>query len=138
MDAECRTLADTIGRLVVERDMAGVHGLLAPWLQVSSGVSDIDRMITEAWEGLAPPRSWTIDQGAIDLGALRRPDGFGPPTAALPEDITPANYRGWFCVQFQPDPVNPEGFNVCFDLWLAAVEHDGAYRVGYLEAAEAS
>ncbi len=31
-----------------------------------------------------------------------------------------------------------DGPNVCFDLWLSAVERDGAHAVGYVEAAEAS
>jgi len=138
MNDKCRALADTIGQHLVDRDFGGLRAVFAPWLQASMSVADLERMIGGANEGLAPPRTWTVDENPIDLASLREPDGYGPPSKPLPQDITVTNYRGWLCVQFQPDPANPDGFNVCFDLWIAAVEHEGAYRAGYVEAAEAS
>ena len=138
MNEQCRALADAIGRLVVERDFDAIRARMAPWAASSMDAAAIEQMIDAACEGLAPPVSWSVDESPMDVEGLREPDGYGPPSTAFSPAITPANYRGWLCVQFQPDPDNPDGFNVCFDLWMAAVELDGDLRIGYLEAAEAS
>ena len=136
MDKESRILADKIGQCIVDRDFSAARALLAPWLNQTE--ADLARMIDQANEGLAQPKSWTVDEGVADLATLRKPDDLGPPSKPLPQQITTANFRDWICVQFQPDPDNEEGFNVCFDLWLAVVRHEGTYSVGYLEAWEAT
>lgn len=138
MDEPSRVLGSTIAQHIVARDFPAARALFAPWFQESMTAEDLERMIDEANEGLAPPVTWTLDENPMDLASLREVDGFGPPSKPFAPEITDANYRGWICVQFQPDPENEEGFDVCFDLWLAAVDHQGVHRVGYLEAWEAT
>jgi hypothetical protein len=99
----------------VERNFEGVHALFAPWLQTVMSPADIERMVDEAAGG-TPARDWTLDEGFLEVADL----------GDAPGEITDENYRGWLCIQFNPG----------FDLWLAAVEHDGNYRVGHLEPAE--
>lgn len=136
MDASCRALADAIGRRVVDRDFEGLRNLCVSWLKDRTSTIGLARMIDDAAAGLPPAKTWTVDESPVDLATVRKPDGYGPPTSAFDDEITDANYRGWICVQFQPDPGNEEGFNACFDLWFAAVEERGQCRIGYIEAVE--
>jgi hypothetical protein len=139
MDSDCKELCDALGRAIVGRDFAAVHALLAPWLRAALGPGEIERLLDAQSEGLAhPPASWVAGEGLADLEELRRPDPFGPPTQALPPEITPASFRGWLHVQLVPDPAVHEEQNVCYDVWLVAVEHEGSCLVGYLEPWEAT
>ena len=139
MDGKCKALCDKLADCIVQRDFKGVHALLAPWLQATLGPSEIEEMVDTANEGLShPPHAWTIDEGLVGLEDLREPDDFGPPSGKLAKAITEDNFRGWLSIQFTPDPSVHEEQNVCFDIWLVAVEHNGAVLAGYLEAAEAS
>lgn len=137
MDDRCASLCNTMARLVVTRDFGGVHALLAPWLRPAMSPEDIERMTAAQSEGLAhPPHSWTIGEGLAGLEDLRTPDPYGPPSNPLPAQITPANFRGWLHIQFLPDPAVHDEQNVCYDLWLAAVEEGGTCLAGYVEAWE--
>jgi hypothetical protein len=115
-------LCDALAKRVVEKNFAGAHELLAPWLQTEMSPNDIEHLVSDAAAGSATARTWTLDEGFLgveDLGA--------------PGEITKDNYRGWLCIQFNPGEGPGMG---SFDLWLAAVEHNGDYRVGLIEAAE--
>lgn len=138
MDAPCKALCEAVAACVVARDFAGVEALLAPWLRASLSAGEIERAIDRACEGLPAPRAWSLDEGLAGLDELRTPDEFGPPSQGLPEAITAQSYRGWLCIQFRPDASAGDAPNACFDLWLAAVEIEGAHLVGYLEAWEAT
>ena len=139
MDKECAALCEKLADCIVKRDFKGAHALLAPWLRTALRPLEIQKMVDAANEGLEhPPHSWTIDEGMAELDELRKPDGFGPPSQALGKEITADNFRGWLSIQFIPEPAVHEEQNICCELWLAAVEHDGAVLAGYLEATEAS
>jgi hypothetical protein len=117
-------LCDALAKRVVERNFTGAHALFAPWLQTTMSPTDIEHLVSEASAGTGSARTWTLDEGFLgveDLGGSN--------------EITAANYRGWLCIQFNPGEGHSGG---SFDLWLAAVEHDGDYRVGLIEAAEAA
>lgn len=136
MDDRCRELAHRVGRRVVDRDWAGLCELFTPWLRTSA--ADVEEMVDIQNDGLPAPASFSVDEGICDLAELREPAEYGPPSMQLASEITDANFRGWISIQFQPDPKHEDECNVCFDVWLVVVEHQGAYRVGYFEAAEAS
>jgi hypothetical protein len=138
MDTACKTLCDTLARNIVARDFTGAHALLAPWLRTTMKPSDIERMVTEAGAGLPVARGWTLDEGFLELKDLRKPDPYGPPSQAVSNEVSAQNYRGWLCIQFTPGGGEDDEANICFDLWIAAVEQNGACAVGYLEAAEPS
>lgn len=123
MERKAEALCDALAKRVVEKDFPGAYALFAPWLQNLMSPTDIEHLVKEASAGAASARTWTLDEGGLaveDLGASK--------------EITPDNYRGWLCIQFNPGEGAADG---AFDLWLAAVEHDGDYRVGLIEAAEA-
>lgn len=138
MESKCEALCEAPAKCVVAQDFDKAHALLAPWLRAAMKPSDIQRMVNDAGEGLPAPRAWTLDEGLLDLEDLRKPDSFGPPSKPIPKEISEKNYKGWLCIQFTPGATDDDGPNVCFDLWLAAVEVGGANRVGYLEAAEST
>lgn len=123
MEAKCETLCDALAKRVVDKNFSGAHELLAPWLKTAMTPADLERMVSSASAGAPPARTWTLDEGFLGVDDLGAPD-----------EITQENYRGWLCIQFNPGEATGDG---SFDLWLAAVEHDGDYRVGLLEAAEA-
>jgi len=139
VDDKCEALCEQLAQCVVRQDFDSAHALLAPWLRESISPSQIRQMIDAASEGLAhPPHSWTIDEGMAELDDLRKPDGYGPPSQGISKEITDGNFRGWLSIVFAPEPSVHEEQNVCFELWVIAVDHNGTALAGYLEAAEAS
>lgn len=121
LEQKCEALCDALAKRVVEKNFGEAHALFAPWLQQAMSPSDIESLVSSAGAGSA--RTWTLDEGFLgveDLGG--------------PNQINKSNYRGWLCIQFNPGEGHDGG---SFDLWLAAVETDGDYRVGLIEAAEA-
>jgi hypothetical protein len=123
VEQKCEALCEALAQRVVERNFAGAHALLAPWLQEKMSPADIESMVDAAAAGSPPARAWVLDEGFLEVEDLGD-DALG---------ITGANYRGWLCIQFS-ESAKPRS-TASFDLWLAAVEHDGAYRVGHLEPA---
>jgi hypothetical protein len=138
MDSDSRSLCEALARAIVERDFDGAHALFAPWLRATVSPTDIQQTVDDRSAELPhPPHSWTTDEGLVGLDDLREPDPYGPPSRPLPDQITAGNFRGWFSIQLAPDPAVHDEQNVCYDVWLAAVEHDGALKVGYFEPWEA-
>ena len=139
MDKKCEELGEKLAGFIVKRDFNGVRTLLAPWLQASLGAAAIEKMVKDASEGLEhPPSSWVLDEGLAELPDLQEPNSDGPPSQKIAKDITDKNFRAWFAIQFVPEEPVHEEQNVCFDLWVLAVEHNGVFLAGYLEAAEAT
>ena len=128
MDDKSKALCDAMARHIVDRNFDGAHSLLAPWLRSTLKPSDIQRMVDDAAEGLPAPGQWTVDEGFLEVDDLRTPDPYGPPSNAVSNEVTKDNYGGWLCIQFTPGEPAEDGPNVCFDLWLAAVERDGPCR----------
>ena len=138
MDANARILADALAQHVVDRNFAAARELFAPWLQARVAAAEFEGIMDRANEGLPPPRSWTLDENTVRLDELRETSRFRAPNAPMPAEVTNANYRGWICVQFVPDPDNEEGFDSCFDLWIAAVQDGPGCKVGHFLALGAS
>lgn len=123
VEKKCQALCEALASSVVERNFDGARELLAPWLQEKMSAADIERMVDDAAAGGAPAKAWALDEGFLTVGDLGSAAG----------EITDENYRGWLCIQFN----SGKGADASFDLWFAAVEQDGDYRVGHLEPAEA-
>ena len=138
MDSQAQALCDALAKHIVDRRFTDSHELLAPWVRDAMTAADLQRMIDAANEGLPAPRTWTVDEGFLGVDDLREADPYGPPSEPVSAKVTTDNFRGWLCIQFKPEASEDDDANVCFDLWLAAVEESGVCRVGYVEAAEAS
>lgn len=139
MDSDCKALCDAFAQAIVERDFEEAHALLAPWLRSALSPGQIEQLVDAQNEGLQHrPASWQADEGVAGLDELRRPDPYGPPTRALPGEITRANFKGWLSIQLVPDSGVHEEQNVCYDVWLAAVDVEGSCLVGYFEPWEAT
>lgn len=138
MDSRTAALCDRLGQAIVNRDFGAAHACCAPWLRQELSPEDIEHMIDAVAEDLDYPADhWSADEGLADLEDLREPDPYGPPSQRLAREITDDNFRGWISIQFVPADEHHDEQNVCFDLWLVAVEDDGELYAGYLEAAEA-
>jgi hypothetical protein len=138
MDTKARAMCDALAKHIVDRRFADAHGLLASWLRDTMTPDDLQRMVDAANEGLPAPRVWTIDEGFLGVDDLREADPYGPPSEPVSPKVTAENFRGWLCIQFKPEGSEDDATNVCFDLWLAAVEDQGVCLAGFVEAAEAS
>jgi hypothetical protein len=137
MDDKTKALAVQVGKHVVDRDFPSLLDCFAPWLAEQLSAADLEDMLGAALADLPAPADFSVDEGMADLEELQTPGDFGPPTRPLPAEITAANFKGWISVQFTPDPKHFEECNVCYDVWMVVVEHEGERLVGYFEAAEA-
>ena len=136
MNASCKSLCDAFANAIVKRDFERAHSLLAPWLKQTMNPSEIQRMVDAENEGLEhQPHSWNAWDVMLELGDLQ-PDPYGPPSRPIPNQITQKNFKGWLQIQFAPESSVHDVQNVCYDIWLAAVEHDDSLLVGYFEAWE--
>lgn len=138
MDAKCKALANAVGKHVVDREFPDLLDLFAPWLAEQFSAADLEDMLDAAGDGLPAPASFEVDEGIMELEELRTPSDYGPPSRPLSELITEASFRGWISIQFAPDPKHFDECNVCYDVWMVLVEHEGEMLVGYFEAAEPS
>jgi hypothetical protein len=139
MEDDQQALCDAVGQAIVAGDLDAVHALFAPWVRATLSPAQIAEQLDSAADGLEhPPVSWTADEGFAGLDDLRKPDSFGPPSKGLPKEVTAGNFRGWLCIQFAPAEDGQEDQNVCYDVWIAAVDQGGTLRVGYFEPWEAS
>ena len=138
MDAKCKALASAVGKHVVDREFPELLDLFAPWLAEEFSAADLEDIADAACDGLPAPATFTVDEGSMELEELRTPSDFGPPSRALSDRITEAAFRGWISIQFAPDPKHFDECNVCYDVWMAIVEHEGELCIGYFEAAEPS
>jgi hypothetical protein len=120
-------------RAVIDRRFADARACLAPWLKdeldEAALEATLDRTLATAAEqsGIESPRwptEFSLDDNEIDLAELKRD------TPTFPAAITEKNYRGWHCLQFDPDTDD----NAPFDVWVATVVDDnGDVRLGHLE-----
>jgi hypothetical protein len=121
------------GDSLVARNFGSAQACLAPWLAERLNTTQLEEAIARALdyaadcsgvESPAWPESFTLDQNEIALDDLRMD------MAAMPAEVTPSNFVGWYCLEFgaEADDGTP------FDLWTAVVrEKDGAERLGHIE-----
>jgi hypothetical protein len=138
MDSKAQALCDALAKHIVDRRFKDAHALLSSWVSEAMTPDDLQRMVDAANEGLPAPRAWTVDEGFLGVDDLREADPYGPPSEPVSPNVTAENFRGWLCIQFKPEAAEDDAANVCFDLWLAAVEENGVCRAAYVEAAEVS
>ena len=118
---------------IVNRDFAGAETMLAPWLRANLAGGKLKQVLRQA-RGTAPP-PFEADSPSLlpyNTPASLREDN-GKPIAA---EITGANYRGAWRVEFVPDPDLEAEVDFSYALFLVVVDLDSGLAIGYLEPAE--
>ncbi len=118
---------------IVKRDFPAAEAMLASWLRSVA----LKKMVRQA-RGTAPP-AFAADPPSLlpfNTPASWGEDEFGPPSAPVPSEITDANFRGSFRVEFVPDPDLEAEVDFSYALFLVVVEWEGKLAIGYIEPAE--
>jgi hypothetical protein len=148
-----RECVEPFCRALVAKRWEEAQKMLAPWLQ-QEVTADLLRDVMKKARGTNPPPvDFDIDGNGStleDLMADRDPEpeadhglaayleddfsaDFGAPSLAVSQDFKPAAFRGWFIVDFVPDPDLGAEVDYCTRLYLMVAEVSGKLRIGYVE-----
>lgn len=140
MNPESIRIAEAFGRAIVTSDYDAAAALLAPWLRESLSADALRALVDERLGIIAEandaderptPFEVTVDGNRATLESLRADE---VDRRAIPDEVTDENFRGWLCAQIECEG---NGFGGAFDVWMAVVEVDGAYSVGYFRIEDA-
>jgi hypothetical protein len=146
VDDAVRSFGEDLGRRALGRDWAGVHSLLAPWMQRSMTVDDVRTFFESEYQGtltangieqLHYPENPEPEIGGNDFtkaSALREPISFqGGKVRPVAPEVTHENMRYWLKVQLQcsDEQMNDLGFDYLCEIWAAVVDTPEGLRVGY-------
>jgi hypothetical protein len=142
---------------IVEREFEDAASMLAPWLQAALSPEALKKLVRRARGDNPPADSADVALLSFDSASDMRDsvaehagengprtlatwDGtgadFGPPSFPIPDGLTDDNYRGVFRVEFVPDPDLGAEVDFSYAFFLAVVEGDDGFAVGYLEPAD--
>jgi hypothetical protein len=163
MEDAYKQFAAEFAAAVCAKDYQAAQGMLAPWLQQTIAPAKLQEMIEreirevcEAAELEEPayPEAWDIDGNSSTLESLRDPSSFistrnsgwlhgegqgysgaGDIVKPIAADVTAENFRQWLCIQFMPneDAQGDLDIDAFVDFWMALVEVNGQYKIGYFE-----
>jgi hypothetical protein len=146
MDDDIRRFGEDFGRKALARDWAGVHALLAPWMQDATGLEAVAAFFEDEYratlaaneiEGIRYPEhpEPEVDgNGHTNATALREPMSWQPGRVRpVPPEVTDENMRYWLKVKLQCSDTQMDdlGFDYLAEVWMAVVETPGGLRVGY-------
>jgi hypothetical protein len=146
MDDDIRAFGIDLGHKAIGRDWAGLHSMLAPWLQANLTPDDVRVFFEDAYRemlkangiaGMYYPEYADPDVDGNDFTnatELRKPISFlGGKIRPVPAELTDENFRYWLKVQLQcSDAQMAElGFDYLSEVWMAVVEIPEGLRVGY-------
>jgi hypothetical protein len=123
-------------------DYGQASTLLAPWLEEEWTAArleeEMSRSVAEIVAGfdlpVGPPAgAWEVGSNPLDLAALKEDE-----SEAIPEDVSEANFRGWWPVQILTEEEDGWLTDIGYlaTLFVIAVELDGQERIGYLRFGE--
>ena len=144
--------AEDFGQAIVKRDFKTARTLLAPWLQKQVTAKRLQTLIARHMISDDAPADCTAIGNDTTLDELRshyreyyKDDltrtlanteefgEWGPPSIAIPDELTAADFRQWMWIDFTPDPDGGALVDYCLRLYVVIVEVDGSMKVGYLE-----
>jgi hypothetical protein len=146
MDDDLRHFDEELGRKALRQDWAGVHALLAPWLQHAVTVDQVRAFFEDEY------RRTLEDNGAKDLQfpaypdpevggnnflnatKLREPISWdNDRVRPVPAVVTDGNMRYWMNLRLlaSDEQMATLGFDTFSDTWIAVVATDQGLRVGY-------
>jgi len=146
MDEAIRQFGETFGRRALARDWAGVHGLLAPWLQRALPVDQVQAFFENEYrltledsniQDMHYPAHPDPDIGGntfMTAASLRGPISFaGGKVRPVDPEVTDENLRFWMRLQLQcsDEQMDRLGFDFFCEVWMAIVETPDGLRVGY-------
>lgn len=146
MDEDVRAFGEDLGRRALARDWAGVHALLAPWLQRALTVEQVQAFFEDEYRltlkdsGIDEMHYPEHPEAEVDgnqhtnATALREPLSFaGGKVRPVAPELTDENMRYWMRLQLQCSDAQMEtfGFDFFSEVWLAVVQTPDGLRVGY-------
>jgi hypothetical protein len=135
-----------LGHKALARDWAGVHALLAPWLQRSTDIDAVRRFFEEEYrlmleengiQEMHYPEYSDPEVGGNDhtnATALREPMSFKPGyIRPVAPEVTDTNFRYWLMMRLQcsDEQMAQLDFDHLCEVWMAVVEIGDGLRVGY-------
>ncbi len=104
-----RTFLNQIADHLISRDSNNVMSFFAPWLdslakeQFKKAIVDTKRRTREMIEDeeIGPPDGFELDENSSDIRELQ--EDFKTDGILLPEEITPENFLGWWCISVTAD-----------------------------------
>jgi hypothetical protein len=146
MDDDIREFGEGIGRKALARNWAGVHAMLAPWMQRALDVDAVRTFFEDEYrsllgengiEGMHYPEYPDPEVGGnnfLDATKLREPIEFqGGKVRPVAPEVTDGNMRYWMKLQLQcsDEQMATLGFDAFCEVWMAVVDTPEGLRVGY-------
>jgi hypothetical protein len=146
MQDSIREFGTDLGHKALARDWAGVHGLLAPWLQRSTDVDGVRRFFEDQYrltlqdsgiEAMHYPENPDPEVDGNDFTnatSLREPMSFKPGyVRPIAPEVTDENFRYWMVMRLQcsDEQMRQLDFDQFAEVWMAVVETGEGLRVGY-------
>ena len=162
MNEAYKQFGDRFAQAIVARDYQAAHSMLAAWLQKTITPAKLQEMIEKEvgevceaaeLEELAYPETWEIDGNHSTIADLRDPrsyvstrnsgwlgegrsySGTGDLAKPIADEVTEENFRKWMCIQFMPSEEAQDDLDIdaFLDFWMAVVEVNGQFKIGYFE-----
>lgn len=145
MEEDYRQFADTFAQNIVRQDYSAAHEMLAPWLQPEITPERLRQFVEtelkEVGEGfdieeIIYPKTYEVSGNSSSVADLLEERSYitsRRSSESLPPEITEENFRKWLVIQFMPAPEEELELDAWLDWWMALVELDGEYCIGYFE-----
>ena len=146
MDEDIRQFGEDLGRRALAMDWAGVHAMLAPWMQRSLGVAEVRSFFEDEYrslllendiEGMHFPECPDPEVGGnsyLNATELREPIEFqNNKIRPVAPEVTDENMRFWMKLQLlcSDEQMEQLGFDSFCEVWMAVVQTPAGLRVGY-------
>ncbi|MEP6619296.1 MAG: hypothetical protein ABJE47_08275 [bacterium] len=142
---------------LLRREFGRAEGMLSPWIRASLPPGGLKYVAQRALADAPPPAEFALEAmtyetlasmrdhvdeyaEADETRTLATTDGsigeFGPPSYPLPAEVTAANFRGCWRVEFQPDEDLDVDDDFSYALFVAVVGENDVLAIGYLEPSD--
>lgn len=142
---------------LLRRDFGRAEGMLAPWMRAALPAGGLKYVVQSALGDAPPPTEFALEALSYeDLASMRdhveeyvdseeqrslaTTDGsvgeFGPPSYPVPDELTAANFRGCWRIEFQPDEDLEVDDDYSYALYVTVVGEGDSLSIGYLEPSD--
>ena len=145
---------DAFAQTIIARAFGRGEAMLAPWLRDALPEGGLKRVVHLTRHDNPPASEFLITElpyndpasmrehveehaGEEDDRSLATTDGsggmYGPPSFPIPEELTDANFRGCWRIEFQPDEDLEADVDYSYAFYVVVVAEGDELRIGYLE-----